>query len=177
MYPPHTRPWGSLRSWTWGRSRRRGACLWSLCPSTPSALSPGEPASPSPLQGPPAVHTVRDKWGELLGDFSRRDCMFLFVCPTWRFLVMRFNFSSGLSWSAIVQGLLTRTTRLLWRLTASFHFSLSTTCLSVRSLSVWCWSRRYNGNKSLSRLGCFPKNWATSSVTQSQSLTFLDSIN
>ena len=32
------------------------------------------------------------------------DCEYILACPTWRFLVMRLNFSSGLSWSAMTQG-------------------------------------------------------------------------
>ncbi len=62
----------------------------------------------------------------------------LFVCPTWRFLVMRWNFSSGLSWSAMAQGLLTWRWefkhRYEWMTAASFHFCLSGAYMSSTSL-------------------------------------------
>lgn len=55
FYTPHIQPLESPLSWTLGQSMLHGVFLWSLCPSTPLALSPGGPASASPLQGPPVM--------------------------------------------------------------------------------------------------------------------------
>lgn len=57
---PRSPPSGSQQSLTWGQSKPRGVCLWSLFPSKPSIPSPSGSPSTFPHQEPPLKTTVAE---------------------------------------------------------------------------------------------------------------------
>lgn len=69
---PHSQPSGSLRSWTWARSRQRAACPWWRCPSRSSPPAPSGCPSAYPRPAPPARETrERPGWGGHRGPAPR----------------------------------------------------------------------------------------------------------